>query len=985
LVNTATANNQDGPQITALSNGGFVVTWVDDSRGVGGASGDASSIAVKAQVFAADGTRVGSELLVNTATADVQDQQQITALSNGGFVVTWRDASAGIGGATGDTASSAIKAQVFAADGSRVGSELLVNSATASVQAFPQITALSNGGFVVTWVDDSRGVGGASGDASNIAVKAQVFAADGARVGTELLVNTATAGGQSVPQITALPNGGFVVTWTDFSLGNGGATGDNAGSAIKAQVFNTGLDAVEQVALSLKNRGFSVTDPDAGDVLSVTLSVTYGAINVTAGTSGATVASGNGTASVVISGTASQITALLNSNATSTVTYTADTDTPPATATVTLSANDGAGGTATTTATITIVDTFDAPAVGTANADTLSGTTGADTIDGLGGDDILSGRAGNDILNGNTGNDTASYASAAAGVTARLNLGTASNDGDGGSDTFVSIENLTGSAFIDLLVGNGIANVLNGGLGADTLLGLGGNDILIGGTGANNTLQGGLGDDLYVVDANDTVIELSGEGTDTVQTSRTTYLLRTHVENLQYTGSAAFRGTGNAADNTIEGGSGNDVLIGRGGNDRLDGNGGTDTADYSAAAGAVTASLLAGAASNDGDGGTDVLGEIENLTGSAFADSLTGSAGANVLNGGSGHDVLAGRGGNDVLNGGAGTDTADYSGAAGGVDLKLALNTATNDGDGGSDTFISIENITGSAFNDTLSGDGLANVINGGLGADFLQGLGGNDTLIGGAGTANQLQGGLGDDTYVVDANDTIVEFSGEGTDTVQTSRNFQPLAANVENLTFTGTGNFTGIGNALANVITGGAGNDSLTGGLGNDTLNGGAGTADMMVVQGLVGSYTVTDLGGGSYRIVDAVGGRDGTDTTTGVELIRFSNGATVALASLVPPPAPLQPVDKTAGGPQVLPGLSDDDFLPLAKDGDLPLVLPGAEDPFADLFLGPDQMSLDQGSGSPWQMLSLDQDGTLDQAFDGIVGALDRSGWNHDTWSF
>ena len=72
LVNTATASNQSVPQITALSNGGFVVTWQDDSQGVGGATGDNSDNAVKAQVFAANGTRVGSELLVNTATVSAQ-------------------------------------------------------------------------------------------------------------------------------------------------------------------------------------------------------------------------------------------------------------------------------------------------------------------------------------------------------------------------------------------------------------------------------------------------------------------------------------------------------------------------------------------------------------------------------------------------------------------------------------------------------------------------------------------------------------------------------------------------------------------------------------------------------------------------------------------------------------------------------------------------------------------------------------------------
>ena len=122
LVNTATASNQLGAQVTTLSNGGFVVTWEDYSQGVGGATGDTSEWAVKAQVFAADGTKIGDEILVNTATASNQWDSQITALSNGGFVVTWQDYSQGVGGATGDTSEWAVKAQVFAADGAKIGS-----------------------------------------------------------------------------------------------------------------------------------------------------------------------------------------------------------------------------------------------------------------------------------------------------------------------------------------------------------------------------------------------------------------------------------------------------------------------------------------------------------------------------------------------------------------------------------------------------------------------------------------------------------------------------------------------------------------------------------------------------------------------------------------------------------------------------------------------------------------------------------------------
>ena len=930
LVNTATANTQSLPRTTALSDGGFVVTWQDSSAGVGGATGDNSGGAIKAQVFTAAGAMVGTEILVNTATESHQQLPQITALSDGGFVVTWQDFSLGVGGATGDASSAAVKAQVFTADGAPVGTEILVNTATAGLQQNPQITALSDGGFVVTWQDASAGVGGATGDNSGDAIKAQVFSAAGAMVGTEILVNTATENGQTLPLIIALPNGGFAITWQDYSAGVGGAGGDASATAVKTQVFQVGLSAIEQVPLDLRYFGFTISDPDADDVLTVTLSADYGILTLDPGELSIGVA-GSGTATLTLTGTAAEIGRLFGDGGVFTdaplLTFTADTDTPPASATLTLTADDGAGGVAVTSAPVFITDTFDLP-VGTAGDDTIAGSAADETIEGHDGDDILSGGGGNDILNGGAGSDTANYAAAAAGVTARLNTGFATDDGDGGVDTLISIENLVGSDFNDLLVGSAGANVLNGGLGADYLLGLAGDDILIGGAGAANQLQGGLGDDTYVVTANDTLIEFANEGTDTVQTDRATYVLKTHFENLTYIGAGAFRGVGNAADNVIIGGAGDDVLAGLGGNDVLTGGDGVDTADYSAAAGGVVASLAGGAALDDGDGGSDTLTGIENLTGSAHNDVLTGDSGANLLAGGMGDDVLIGGGGNDTLNGGAGFDTASYADAAAGVTVRLNHSTA-QDGDGGTDVLNSIENVTGSDFNDLLVGDANANVLSGGLGADYLIGLAGDDVLIGGAGAANTLQGGLGDDTYVVSANDTIVEFAGEGTDTVQTDRAAFTLGANLENLVYTGAAAFTGSGNALDNVITGGDGADILRGGGGDDTLNGGLG-ADTAVMSGVSSEYQIEDLGGGQFRITDTVGGRDGVDLLNGIEQVRFANGDVI---DLVPGAAAPAVSGKGAAGPQVLPLPAEDDFL-VGKDVDLPLVLPATDDPFLGL---------------------------------------------------
>ncbi|NJC41339.1 Ca2+-binding RTX toxin-like protein [Brevundimonas alba] len=538
-------------------------------------------------------------------------------------------------------------------------------------------------------------------------------------------------------------------------------------------------------------------------------------------------------------------------------------------------------------------------------ADHLMGNDGADFLQGAGGDDHLEGGEGADrfidddghtIMDGGNGDDTILIQGGQGLLTLDLRLTTEQQMSADAWVTLTSVEGLyiqtgraahvTGTDAANQFYGGGLDDVLiglagndamyggsgadnlSGGDDADSLNGQGGDDILSGGDGADamdggegaDSLDGGLGSDNLGGGAGDD--SLSGGGdTDSL-----------------YGGGGADSLDGGLGADYLDGNGDDDILRGGGGADEIYGGDGVDTADFSLAAGGVTAILAANAISNDGDGSSDTIYQVENLIGSAFADNLsgdewanrlTGGAGADVLYGADGDDVLRGGAGADVLSGGGGIDTADYSLAAAGMRAQLNSNASSNDGDGGSDIFTEIENLTGSAFNDTLIGDNNVNVLRGGLGSDTLLGLGGNDVLWGGAGALNALTGGLGNDTYVLEAADSVIENAGEGTDTVDARINTYVLSnVNVENLIFGGTGNFAGTGNAAANVITGGGGDDVLRGRGGIDVLNGGNGvdTAD----------YTLAAAGvTARIDLQRATNDGDGaTDTYTNIENLIGSN---------------------------------------------------------------------------------------------------------------
>jgi Ca2+-binding RTX toxin-like protein len=626
LVNTTTADNQDFPDIAALTGGDFVITWTSLGQ-------DGDSNGVYMQRYTSAGVPLGGETLVNTTTTGGQGDAQVVALADGGFAVVWADSS-------GD---GSLRLQRYDAAGLAVNGEVVVIEASDNSETpiWTRITEMASGRLAVVWTTQPNATEG------NALV--QLVNDDGTLSGGPIQMNT-TPGTQSAQtQVVALPGGGFMALWVE-SVGTTGAVGVGDARIVGRIYRNSGTPVTDEFTVSegTTGRRFNLL----GDEVYVSDLAAQSGINRFLDL--ATLDNGDVMASwQTWLGTSDIVTRyIFTDREDARVTDAADT--------VTL-ANGG---------------------------DTLSSLDGDDSITGGNGDDVMHGADGKDTLNGQSGNDWLDGAKGGDSLyggsdndTVKGGDGSDSISGGGGDDLLAGEadnDTIEGSSGNDSMFGGGGADELSGGSDNDTIWGdanpyadwtedAGGNDVMDGGDGddlmyggtGDDTMEGGEGTDtLYgdgffgdgIVPGNDTFILSAGadtanglDGIDTLDLSTAgtgvSLTMNAYGNNLGiYDAGAGWSGgfyyierfLGSDFNDTLNGDAEGNDFAGDDGDDSLTGNEGDDT--------------LAG------DKGNDIL------LGGADNDVLDGGKDDDVLSGGLQHDTLDGGKGNDSRAGGKGKD-----------------------------------------------------------------------------------------------------------------------------------------------------------------------------------------------------------------------------------------------------------------------------------------------------------------------------------------
>ena len=509
------------------------------------------------------------------------------------------------------------------------------------------------------------------------------------------------------------------------------------------------------------------------------------------------------------------------------------------------------------------------------------GTAGDDVFVGNGGDNEFQGLAGNDSFDGGSGSNAVTFEQedGGNGVVVDLAAGTGT-DTYSNADTFTNIQRLHGSRYDDDLTGDS---------GANELWGMNGNDVLDGGAGADN-LHGGAGEDTFY----------SSQGNDTFDGGNLVFGPGGEENNLVFIHdpsavTVTFDNTGTGSGTAIDGwgdtdtfqyisrvhGSGYDDVIdasadnsqhffvGHAGNDTILGGADFDKLSWwweTGTSGVVVNLTGAGAGTaTDTFGDTDSFSGIEDFQGSALDDTFNGSAA---------DDVFEGLQGNDTFNGSGGTDTVDYGveqyygyGGSTGISVDLAAGAGT-DTFGDTDSYNSIENIRGTDFDDSITGDAGQNQLDGHAGNDMLDGGAGDDQLSGGDGNDTLYAGDGNDNLNGDDGNDTLyggagrdILNGGNGDDILDGSGG-DALSQSYGDIVLPGMGNNTIIGHAGAFGSPDGGGIDLIYENL--------SGIGGLTVTMGLNGTGTtvsgVAGMVNDTFTYVDHVEGSQDADTFNG-----------------------------------------------------------------------------------------------------------------------
>ncbi|GBG02251.1 hypothetical protein AZSI13_15780, partial [Azospira sp. I13] len=764
------------------------------------------------------------------------DETSVARLSDGSFVVTWDQWSA-----TGNTSSDIWMQRLILDDATgqllTAGAAQLVNSTTAKNQNMPQIVDFSDGGFGIAWESEGQ-------DGSGRGIFGQRFDADGNKLGGEIRINQVTAGDQHTPILAPMHSSdGFDAVWAtpvlipgtklyrsalsgrsfehDWTTG-GFTVGGEDSVIVNGQAAPTSMVELSDSWVFI---GMEVSPADATPDPYDTMPTAYLAVldhnsvvqqEIKLGTSPL----GSGQVQVNQLANGSLLVTWLDLNASGD------------SATLYRQRFDSSGG------------ALDSPEVVTDKVGFFQpeGNVTYTTEILEFGSPLIVWRDTSGAIQGQWYDDNATLPMGGTFLIQDSSVGALKNldlvaGQDGGAllvgmgsgqilTEYISLDDLLNSLSpLTDLDGDGTitdsgskGSLLRGGTGHQVLDAGAGNDKLDGGAGAD-TMYGGTGDDTYVVDdAGDIVSEAGGspDDIDTVEASIGEFTLPEGFEHLKYTGQGNFTGVGNNSDNQIIAGQGNDTVDGFAGSNLIDGGSGVDSALYG--------------------------GEESEL--SVLSISLK-DAGGYTLNGQSIGKIVSMAGKNGRLDRMVNVENIQIHGQSAKAVKDVEVFREVK-----ADRYLSDDSTT--SKDNTLNGGKERDVLdlldgndtgNGNAGDDVLLGRGGDDKLYGGKGNDmldggsgnNILDGGVGNDTYVLDdasATNTIIDSA--GTDLISTAQGTMDLSnfATIENLEHLGNTDFVGVGNKMANRITGDGGNDLLDGGQGADTMIGGAGN-DIYVVD--------------------------------------------------------------------------------------------------------------------------------------------------------